>query len=445
MIGAGVSGMSAAWHLHRYGYAVKVFERNDRIGGNAYTVDVVVGDEERWVDLGVNDFNAKTYSRLVGVFDQLGVKYRRLDDTACFATLDGSICYTTDGKSGTQMPGPIRRDAERFQREAPEVLTNPRYRYMLVGEYVAEKGYCDEFVSQNLYPRINGMYFADWQGAGSAPVWPVVKYYTLQEGLNPDVPPKPERMYFVNGSREWMAKLHSAAQQRFPVALNAEASVHAGPDGVVVQTFDRSERFDKVVLAQQAEDALRSFRAGLTTEVARFLDSFEYYDDEVVVHNYFGALPPDVGTWRTYNILIRRNASGIRPYTITYVANRHQNDAQNPRYGRSGTPLFFVTLNPAVPIPDAHILRRSDGTPAKAVFRDIAHTVSTVKAQERRQGLQGINNVFLTGGYACGAGLHEECWTDGMRLAEYIYRTDTNDAQGSPRSPEPTHPRSVTW
>ena len=44
--------MSVAWHLHALGFAVKVFEKDDRIGGEARTVDVIVGDEIRWVDLG---------------------------------------------------------------------------------------------------------------------------------------------------------------------------------------------------------------------------------------------------------------------------------------------------------------------------------------------------------------------------------------------------------
>jgi len=92
--------MSAAWHLHECGFQVKVFERNGRIGGDVQTIDVMIGGEKRWVDLGVNDFNAKTYRQLATMFDKLGVKYRRLEDTECFYTLDGSITYTSDGKWG---------------------------------------------------------------------------------------------------------------------------------------------------------------------------------------------------------------------------------------------------------------------------------------------------------------------------------------------------------
>ena len=422
VIGAGVAGMSAAWHLHAHGFDVKVFEKKSSIGGNVRTVDVIVGNEVRWVDLGVNDFNANTYVHLTAVLDQLGVQYRPIQDTACFYTLDGSLVYTTDGPSETAAPETVERDRARFEREAPEVLTNPSYRYSSVGEYLAEKGYSNDFARYYLYPRINGMYFSDWRGAGNMPIWPVMNYFALQEGLGLHQQPKPNRMYFANGARHWIEKLYEASKAKFPILLNAEASVRASPTAVDVYAGGEVERFDKVVLALQAIDATRCVRAGLTPDVERFLASFKYRTSEVVAHTYFGALPPYVRAWRTYNILIRKNAAGPHPYTITYVVNRHQNDFLNPQYDVLGTASFFVTVNPPVPIPDCHILRQPDGAPAITVLEKMVYDMEAIRAQERRHDLQGVNNVYLAGGYARGTGLHEECWTDGMEVAALIHR-----------------------
>ena len=88
-----------------------------------------------------------------------------------------------------------------------------------------------------------------------------------------------------------------------------------------------------------------------------------------------------------------------------------------------------MTVNPPVPvpIPDSHVLRQPDGTPARTIFQHTAYNLDAVKAQERRNDLQGINNVYLTGGYSRGAGLHEECWTDGMELATHIKRVQEHD------------------
>ena len=54
------------------------------------------------------------------------------------------------------------------------------------------------------------------------------------------------------------------------------------------------------------------------------------------------------------------------------------------------------------------------------MFQDVVFNLEAIKAQQCRRELQGINNVYLTGGYARGVGLHEECWTDGMDLAARI-------------------------
>ena len=86
-----------------------------------------------------------------------------------------------------------------------------------------------------------------------------------------------------------------------------------------------------------------------------------------------------------------------------------------------------MTVNPPFPIPDSHVLRQPDGTPAKTVYQHSAHDLDAIKAQERRDELQGTNNVYMTGGYACGAGLHEECWADGMAIAAHIKRVQECD------------------
>ena len=74
-----------------------------------------------------------------------------------------------------------------------------------------------------------------------------------------------------------------------------------------------------------------------------------------------------------------------------------------------------------MPIPEAQVLKQPDGTPARALFRHAVYNLKAVRAQERRSDLQGVNNIYVTGGYARGVGLHEECWIDGIELAAQMY------------------------
>ena len=78
IIGAGVSGLALAWLLNDSGHDIDVYEREGAPGGDCKTARFNFGSYQRWSDLGVNDFNAATYSRVVAVMDQLGVEYADL-------------------------------------------------------------------------------------------------------------------------------------------------------------------------------------------------------------------------------------------------------------------------------------------------------------------------------------------------------------------------------
>ena len=72
VIGAGVSGLTAAYVLHR-GADVTLFEAEDRLGGHAHTHDVAAGERTFAVDSGFIVHNERTYPYLLRLFRELGV------------------------------------------------------------------------------------------------------------------------------------------------------------------------------------------------------------------------------------------------------------------------------------------------------------------------------------------------------------------------------------
>lgn len=73
VIGAGVSGLTAAYLLQRR-YDVTLFEAEDRLGGHAHTHRVITpkGDELA-VDSGFIVFNNVTYPNLARLLDEIGL------------------------------------------------------------------------------------------------------------------------------------------------------------------------------------------------------------------------------------------------------------------------------------------------------------------------------------------------------------------------------------
>src|ERR1700760_435312 len=72
IVGTGISGLSAAWLLHR-AHDITVFERDGRIGGHSNTVDVTTANETFAIDTGFIVYNEPAYPNLAALFKRLGV------------------------------------------------------------------------------------------------------------------------------------------------------------------------------------------------------------------------------------------------------------------------------------------------------------------------------------------------------------------------------------
>jgi predicted NAD/FAD-binding protein len=420
IIGAGVSGLATAMYLRQAGQDVTVFDKAQVIGGNAQTATLDLngpgGGFTRFADMGVNDFNANSYPELVKLLDKFRVPYSLLEDSCSFSTLDGRISYTLDGQWDTPMPAGMSAEYSRFATQAPEVLTNPKYKDYTVAQYLGEKGYSTDFGRLNIYPRINGMYFAHDTTPETMPIRGVMHYYTLQEGFGTTV--QPRRMYFAKGSGSWIDALASNCGAK--IVPNTNVQVFASSDGVVVRNEQGSTQFDAVVFACHAGIVPRILQSGITSQMANVLGAFDYCNSVAVAHTFSNLLPVDKNAWRTYNILIHDDFAQLRPYTISYVCNLHQNDPLNPQYNYFKNPYFFVSLNPAIAIPDQYVLRTTRGERAINYFPHNVYNLSAIAAQERLPAIQGQNNVFFTGGWTHGAGLQEECILSAQEVAKLV-------------------------
>ena len=86
VIGTGIAGNVAAYHLHR-DHDITVFESNDYIGGHTCTVDVATDHGNLPVDTGFIVFNNRTYPNFVSLLDELEPSFRchgRIQEFALF-------------------------------------------------------------------------------------------------------------------------------------------------------------------------------------------------------------------------------------------------------------------------------------------------------------------------------------------------------------------------
>ena len=443
IVGAGISGLLTAYLLRKKqpNASIILFEKSDRVGGNVHTVDVAVGQSSnqiRWADLGVNDFNVVTYKNITALMNELEVTYKPIEDSVSYSTMDGTISYVIDpdyqagSDHATTMLPLVQKGLDNFSKQAPIDCQDPAFSEFSIADYIHYRNnhnpdndpnfYPMEFVRCNLYPRINGMYFVHDTMPSTMSFVAIMGYYSLQEGFG-SAPP--ERVYVEGGCQTWVnALMDKLFQQNVAVVHNAQVQVFASPDGVdLLINHNSFEHFDAVVMACHASTALKLIQQGITNDIVNVLSQFDYYNSVAVAHTYAPLLPTERNAWRTYNILIHGDDTQLRPYTISYICNRHQNHVANSDYGRN--PEFFVTLNPAIPIPDSYVLKQADGTPAVTHFTHNIVNVETLKAQRflwsgYGTGIQGQNNLYFTGGWTLGTGLHEECYQSAERIVNRL-------------------------
>jgi phytoene dehydrogenase-like protein len=152
VIGAGVAGLSAAYHL-RDDAEITLFESTDRVGGHAHTVCVSEGERELGIDTAFVVFNGRTYPQLTRFFDDLGVGVCDHEGGFNFFDFDSDLQY---GSAEMELPEreiaarypaeflTLWRDAERFHRDAPRDFLRRRAEVSL-GEYLDANGYSDKF------------------------------------------------------------------------------------------------------------------------------------------------------------------------------------------------------------------------------------------------------------------------------------------------------------
>lgn len=442
IVGGGIAGLVSAYYLHgkesqdgRYVYACAVFEKSDRLGGNGMTAYFDEPYQKPFADLGVNDFNLGAYAHMKEILETLEklgfpVPTAKLNDSECFFTaredtLQPPLAYTNDDlvPDGPEPARTIYNDLQKFTQLAPDVVKDrQKYGGMSVGEFLATEGFSPEFRDYFILPRINGMYFMGETTPQDMPIQGVMSYYSLQEGIGTTNPP--DRRYFECGCDQWFLQLRGALESRgVRIFTGAEVTVDgAGDRPSICIDGKREYPVDEVILAVHADTVPDVVRSGLPKGLPRVLAQFRYINSIAVAHTWPGVMPADRGMWRTYNIRIQpQDARMLRPYNISYVESMHQGGF---------TPTDdFVTEDPHVPIPLRHIRAMVDPVTrerrkATAYFRHNTITVDSMRAQDQlSDDFQGVNHLWYTGGWAHGAGLHEEIMVLAQEVAERIRGT----------------------
>ena len=406
IIGAGISGLGAAYLLHE-NHDITVYEKNDYVGGHSRTIDVPLksgkAPKVSPVDTGFIVFNNWNYPNLMGLFKTLNVPYQKSDMSFGVSIQDGWLEYGSDGMFAQK-----------------KNIFSPKYWGMLADIVKFNKqalAYIEKdpeiSLGQCLDELNMGAWFRDYyllaMGAAiwSCPIDTIMKFpaqtflrFFKNHGLL-SINNRPQWYTVTGGSREYVSRLTAPFKDN--INLNCGVSkVHRHEQKViVVDDNGATAEYDEVIFGCHADEAL-AIISDASQQETQVLGNFQYQDNHIVVHSDKSFMPKTKKCWASWVYLSEARKDEKECVSLTYWMNNLQGiDAHHP---------VFVTLNPG---------RRPDEDTImdEHHFSHPIFDYGAITAQPQIETIQGKDRLWFCGAYQR-YGFHE----DGLMSAVNIVK-----------------------
>lgn len=408
IVGAGVSGLVAAYRLSER-HDVTVFERDDRAGGHAHTFDAEWEGERRAIDVGFIVFNDRTYPKFTRLLDELGVASRPTSMSFSVTDERDGIEYKGDSldtvfaqRRNALRPSFYRMlfDVLRFNREARR-LQETDDSELTVAEFLRRGGYSTSFVRRYLLPMGAAIWSCPLGTFAEFPIRFVADFYA-NHGLI-DLVDRPIWRTIDGGSRTYVEKLTRPFRDRIRLGVSVACVRRHASFVEVIASDGLAGRFDHVVFACHADQALAMLASDATAVERETLSAFPYRPNVGTLHTDVALLPRSRRAWASWNYRVRTDDDEA------YVTYR-----MNALHGFQSRHEFLVTLNETSRIDPAKILARFD-------YAHPTFTARRAAAQCGLRELNGANRTSYCGAY-CGNGFHEDGVASALAAVESIER-----------------------
>lgn len=409
VIGSGIAGLSAAWSLQQR-HSVTLYEQDGRIGGHTNTVRVPTAAGEQPVDTGWIVYNPRNYPNLTALFGQLQVQV--WPSEMSFGVSLGNGAYEWKGSdrilsvfaqpSNLVSPRHIHMLTEllRLNRQCSALLASGRLPEGSLGEFLDRERYSPWLRSRYLLPMAGMIWSCSPAAAAQYPAAGFMRFFDAH-GLF-TVADQPQWSTVVGGSDTYVRKLLADFRGRLRTGTPVTA-IQRSPAGVAVVTGDSLERYDRVVCATHADQALALLEDASADE-REVLSGIPYTTSRCVLHTDESFLPRRRRAWASWNYLHPVDEVHDRPICGSYWMNLLQHIP--------GPTNYIVTLNPPREIaPDKILYQTTYMHPWYTARSEITHA--------RLPEIQGNGGLWWAGAW-CGYGFHEDGLKAGLTAVQGV-------------------------
>ena len=399
VIGAGVSGLTAAWRLARQ-HDVVLFEREHRLGGHAHTHLVTAGGRTVPVDTGFMVFNERTYPHFVRMLDELGVASRPSDMSFSVQCARCDVEYSSVGLRGLFARGrqaftaphlAMLADVLRFFRAGRAALADGSAAPLSLGAFLDRHGFGEGLMRHFVLPMGGAIWSASSRAMRDFPAASYLRFLENHGLLAASG--QPVWRTVVGGSHTYVQRIAEALGTGVRVGTPA-TSIRRTAAGAVVETTAGAIAVDVVVVATHADEALALLADPSPQEVAA-LSPFRYSVNPTVLHADARHLPATPAARASWNVRMADCRDEHLPVAVTYDLARLQ--------GLEDAGPMLCTLN--------------GGDIAEPVYARMtyAHPILDRPALDAQQTVAALNGSRQT--YFCGAHLRYGFHEDGVMSA----------------------------
>jgi uncharacterized protein len=442
IIGSGVAGLSAAWHLANqsaHPITISLFEKDARLGGHANTVQVSLDGIQAPVDTGFLVCNERTYPLFIPFLKEIGVPLALSDMSFaisvgphefewCGSNLNGLFAQRRNLLS-LRFWGMLK-DIVRFNKQATalagDLLANQTLN-MPLGEFLKTHRYSDAFRDDYLVPMAAAIWSCPTKTMLNFPIGSFVRFFDNHGLLQ--ISNRPRWFTIQGGAKQYVDKIaQSIVRTGGLIHLNTEAhSIRRSASGAEIQTQRGIEHFDHLIMACHSDQAL-ALLGDASAEETGILKAIPYQPNTAYLHTDAALMPKRRNAWAAWNYLTEKRASDQpQSVSVTYWLNRLQPLPFS-------TPLF-VSLNP-IHAPKAESIIQTFG------YEHPVFDLNSPKAQADLSALQGKQNTWFAGAWT-GYGFHEDGFRSGKTLADGLLAQLSTQPSSRPSIPSAQHARAA--
>jgi predicted NAD/FAD-binding protein len=303
IIGAGVSGMTAAWLL-QHDHQVTLIDKAPRLGGHVETAPIVTSGNTVHAELGTRFFFDTAYPYFLALLRLLAIPIRWSDATASFTNVARGHTIVLPPGSPRQVASLLRsprlaRHVLSLRRliEEQALVAARRDFSITFREHLAQSRYPASFGPEFAYPFLAACWGTPLDQLPDFPAYSLLK--GMPSGKRPG-------FYEVHGGMSRYVRAFGDELTQVYIRLGAGVRRIESHEGFRVED-ERGERysFDRLIVATSSRDATNLLRnMPMAVKMQETVARFRHFETEIVIHGDSSLMPPDRRDWSHTNLFL---------------------------------------------------------------------------------------------------------------------------------------------